>query len=169
MLMACGAGVVGTGTGSAAVPVADAALCSSDFGASLECVTTGGSGAPPAAGTATVFWSDAKVQGNVTSVLAEVKDDQIVLQVPCTGLRFEGRWSLLSDGTHAFAGTSVSASTVEPQAGVLRVTPDDTDPLRLHVQLLDSAGDSQGGPWELVRTDSRPAFAACKSASTHEP
>ncbi len=162
MLVACGAGVVGTGTGSAAVPVADAALCSADFGASLACVTAGGSGAPPSAGTATVFWSDANVQGSGTTVLAEVTGDQIVLQGSCTGLRFEGRWSLLSDDRHAFAGTYVSMSTVEPQVGLLHVTPDAADPLRVQVQLFDSAGDSQGGPWDLARTGSRPTLSACK-------
>lgn len=124
---------------------------------------------PTPEGTATVIWSDANPQGDGVSVIAEVTGDQIVLQAPCSGLRFEGRWSLLSDGSHAFAGTYVTPSTVELQVGMLHVTPDNTDPLRLHVQLFDSAGDVQGGPWELMRTDSRPAFAACKTASALRP
>jgi hypothetical protein len=163
-LVACGPGVVGTGTGSAPVPTASADVCAvSSLGTTLDCAATGGA---PEGGTEPVVWSDADAQGANASARANVSGNNIVLVVPCRGLRFEGTWSVLSDGSTAFAGAYVDAASSLARVSILRVSAASSGASSslVQAQLIDDAATTVG-TWTLARTQGTPTFAACATAA----
>jgi hypothetical protein len=164
-LSSCGPGVVGTGTG-APVPSADAALCGSEFSSSLSCGGTADNGADP--GTAPVVWSDAAARTDGASVVIRLTGHRLELEEPCTQLRYDGRWSLLEDGSYAFAGSWTDALLRDPQPGFVTVRADAVDPSLLELRLVDAAGALRHGPWFVRRGDAVPAVAACSGSGAEQ-
>ncbi len=158
-LASCGPGVVGTGSGSAPVPLADAQVCSADFAASLSCPPANGNATM--AGTDATTWSDAGNTGADATVSAVFTGNDLVLEQPCVALRFEGRFTLLEGGQRAFAGTYVDSTSAQSRTGFVFVTPEAGDPLRLSLRLVDAEGVTRHGPWVLRPASAGPIFAAC--------
>jgi hypothetical protein len=159
----CGVGGSGTGSGAGVVPAptptsgAATTVCSADFAAtSLAC---GSAATPPPAqgpsadGTAPVVWSDAGTDGATASVRARLSGDTIVLEAACLGLRFEGTWTALSDGSLAYFGRYTSRTVSTPTDAVLRVrAATDVAPWTVLAQLRDPRGqalDAAGSEWRL--------------------
>jgi hypothetical protein len=158
-LASCGPGVVGTGDGNAPVPVADATVCSEDFGASLSCPV--GTGSNAAVGTDDVTWSDADDQGAAATVGARFSGNNLSLEQPCARLRFDGRFTLLEDGRRAFAGSYVDAASSTARTGFVFVTLVAGGTPGLSLQLVDADGAARNGPWVLRPDRTAPTFAAC--------
>jgi hypothetical protein len=163
-LASCGPGVVGTGDGNAPMPVADATVCNEDFGATLSCPV--GTGSNVAVGTDDVTWSDADDQGAAATVGARFTGNNLALEQPCAGLRFDGRFTLLDDGRRAFAGSYVDAASRETKTGFVWVSLEDSATSRLRLQLVDADGVARHGPWVLRRDRTTPTFVACPSTTS---
>ena len=160
-LASCGPGVGGTGDGNAPVPaaVADATVCSEDFGASLSCPA--GSGGNVSVGTEDVTWSDANDQGAGATAGARFAGNNLALEEPCAQLRFDGRFARLEDGRRAFAGTYVDAASATPRAGFVFVSVVAGNTSALSLELVDADGTVRHGPWVLRADRTLPSYAAC--------
>ncbi len=151
VLSACGPGVVGTGgpvTSAATLSVSN--LCSTPLATALNCTPATGAGSP--SGNVTTTWADTPSDTAPASVSAQITNTTIVLQVRCSGLRFEGTWSALSDGSVAFYGTWTSTSQTQGAPGILRVSlADSGSGWEVRVTLHDANDTAIQGPWLLRR------------------
>jgi hypothetical protein len=159
----CGVGASGTGSGAGVVPAptptsgASTTLCSADFAAtSLACggaATPSPGQGPSTDGTAPIVWSDAGTDSASAGVRARLSGDTIVLEAACLGLRFEGTWTALSDGSVAYFGRYTSSTVSTPTDAVLRVrAATDVAPWTVLAQLRDPRGqaiDATGTEWRL--------------------
>ncbi len=158
LLLACGPGVVGTGGPITSVASLDVAnLCSSSLNPALNCPantapTTGGQSAVE------TTWTDAAPTAQSADVRVQITDNSIVLRVSCSGLRFEGSWRLLSDGSVAFYGTYTDATQTLPVPGILRVNLALSESgFDVRASLFTTLDDLVAGPWFLRRTNLPPA------------
>ena len=150
VLVACGPGVVGTGAPVASVSTLDAGnLCSAPFAPLLPCSPVSSGASAPL--TATL--SDAPADNQPADVRLRIDGNSVALQWRCGGLSFDGRWSVLSDGSLAFYGTFVNAAQPQGAPGILRLTlATDNNSTRLRVSLHDPFDVLLGGPWFLRNT-----------------
>ncbi len=150
VLVACGPGVVGTGAPVASVSTLDPGnLCNAPFASVLPCgASSSGASAPL---TATL--SDAPADNQPADVRLRIDGNSVALQWRCGGLSFDGRWSVLSDGSLAFYGTFVNAAQPQGAPGILRLSlATDNNSTRLRVSLHDPFDVLLGGPWFLRNT-----------------
>lgn len=152
LLIACGPGVVGTGSpllgasGASGGP----SLCSAPVAVLLPCAPAGVAAAStPVAATL----SDAPADGQPADVQLRVDGNAVSFQWRCGGLTFDGRWSLLNDGSLAFHGTFTNAAQPQGSPGILRVSLAVVDG-RTHwrVSLHDPLDALLAGPWLLLPT-----------------
>jgi len=107
LLVACGPGVGGSGTGEDLTPSTPApplgaavtALCASDLAPTLDCPST--SGMPGAGGTDAVAFSG-RVDGQ--DVALQLQGNEADLRVGCTLLRFRGQWAQVAAQAPRFYG-----------------------------------------------------------------
>lgn len=164
LLVGCGPGVVGTGTGPGKggdpgdnIPFTPGDVCTAPIDATaLQCDAV----ARPGQGTAAVFWSDATA-GGLPTVLVSIEGQDVLLEVPCQSAQFAGTWGVLADGTQGFVGRLADPLLPSGQAGVLRVTPTAGEPGTLTLWIADANGDAFKGPWALVPGPMPTGFAAC--------
>lgn len=158
LLLGCGPGVVGTGTG-ASVP-ADA--CAASFAPAVSLCTTNASGALTT-DTRPIVLTDA-AEGEPARVVVTLTGDRMSLRVACQGLEFLGNWSRFEDGSLGYDGAVHSAAQPTPSRAILRVEPAPSGSgweLRVHLQ--DDLGASLGGPWFVRRIAGPVVDAACPS------
>jgi hypothetical protein len=137
-------------------------VCIADFAASLSCPPTNGSSTT--AGTDAVTWSDADAGTAAAgaTVSAVFTGNDLVLEQPCTALRFEGRFTLLEDGRRAFVGMYVDATSTQARTGFVFVMPDAGDTSRLSLRLVDAEGTTRHGPWVLRLSSAGSTFTSCR-------
>lgn len=167
LLGGCGAGVVGTGSGTDENGLGDIIytplpVCEADFAARhLAC---GADGASFDVGTAAVQWADANKSNGGASVLARVAVQTLRLQLACNELRFEGNWGELPDGTRAFVGRYTPLGESKALPAMLNVLPAPNEPDAVGwLQLSDPTGSALAGPWLVRRVDGSVEFGACAS------
>jgi hypothetical protein len=163
-LAACGAGVVGTGSGTGDDSTQDIqydprGLCTADFAATaLRCSAVS---PDPFRGTQPMQWSDAD-KDHDAAVLVGVEGNGVGLQWPCKQLAFLGTWGQLPDGTLGFVGRYVSPQSSAGRPGVLHVMPAPNEPTAVGwVELVDAAGLTVAGPWLVRLADTPVKFAPC--------
>lgn len=148
LLVACGPGVGGTGTGYGDEPglagllwagAQAANVCDGPLAVPLQCAAVAG-----APGTA--------APGNLTLVgecaTATIDGDQIVLDVLCGGWIFAGRWGIGSDAIgryYGLIGSDPMAMPTEP--GTVEVV---VDGARIVMWLRDAQGALLAGPLPLT-------------------
>ena len=152
LLVGCGPGVGGTGTGDGATEdplpafgASAAALCDSELAGVLDCAP--GAGAPaPATGSRAVALADSASDPRVA---AQVAGNRIELQAPCTqagaGLRFSGVWGAVAGEPARFYGVATLASGPAPAVLLASVSGGG-----LRVELLDAQGLPLLAPTLLV-------------------
>ncbi len=148
LLVACGPGLGGTGTGPTVDPLtafnaSAAPVCSSELAASLQC-PAGTTGAPVLAGTAVVGY--AAGAGN-TRVLARFDGDRVEVQWPCQNQRFVGQWGQVAGQPARFFGLLEQGGA----AGVLASLTAQKQGDAVQVQLFDAAGAALGDARLLTR------------------
>jgi hypothetical protein len=153
VLVACGPGVGGSGTGEEQAPSAlpvfganAAALCSSELAPLLNCPAGAGVAAEPRGGTAAVSFTGS-LGGN--PVALSLSGNQADLRVGCTVLRFRGDWGQLGAQAARFygyldgAGGTPVVATAEARvvAGQIELTLRDANGSVLVGPLLVSRGE----------------------------
>lgn len=155
LLMACGPGVVGTGTGASVA----ADVCAASFASAVsQCTPSGSAGA--AASTVTVF-VDAQ-DGAPASLVVTLDGASLTLRLRCQNLSFSGQWSRLDDGRTVYDGTF--RSTALPDGTRAFVQAEAAAPgsgWDLQLTLQDPNGATLGGPWLLRRTAQPVVDAVC--------
>jgi hypothetical protein len=148
LLVACGPGLGGTGTGPSVDPLtafnaSAVPVCSSELAAALQCpaATTG---APALGGTAVVGY--AAGAGN-TRVLARFDGDRVDVQWPCQGQRFVGQWAFVAGQPARFFGVLEQAG----QAPLLVSLTAQKQGDAVQLQLFDAAGLALGDARLLTR------------------
>jgi hypothetical protein len=148
LLVACGPGLGGTGTGPSVDPLtafnaSAVPVCSSELAAALQCpATTGGVVSPN--GTAVVGY--AAGAGN-TRVLARFEGDRVEVQWPCQNQRFVGQWGQAAGQPARFFGLLEQGAA----AGVLASLTVQQQGDAVQVQLFDAAGAALGDARLLAR------------------
>lgn len=160
----CGAGVVGTGSGTGDDGTQDIqytprGLCTADFAdAGLSCSAVS---PDPFRGTQPVQWSDAD-KSRDASGLAVLEGNGMSLLVPCTQLAFLGNWGELPDGTQGFVGRFVSREVIDGRPAIVHVLPAPAEPTAVGwLQMVDASGATLSGPWLMRRVEGEVRFAAC--------
>lgn len=164
-LAGCGAGVVGTGSGTddegGDIRYTPGAVCKAPFAeVGLVCESAG---KDPSSGTTPVQWTDANKTNEGAAVLATLEGNRIVLQVPCSEMVFLGQWGSLEDGSFAFVGRYVSpqAPASRPAITVLLPAPNEPDAVGW-LQVLDATGSELFGPWLVRRVGGKVQFGECR-------
>jgi hypothetical protein len=163
-LVACGGGVVGTGSGTGDGPrdieYTAVGLCTAEFaGASLICTSVS---TDPFRGTATVQWADTDKSRDAATVLITLEGNSMSLLVPCSQAAFLGTWGELADGSLAFVGSTVDAKAVEGRPAIVRVLPVPEEPGAVgRVEMRDADGSLLYGPWLVRRVDGAVRIAEC--------
>lgn len=160
LLVACGGGVVGTGSGPGD-PAENrpryqpGPLCGADFAAAgLACFTDG---RDLDAGTLPVQWSDGDA-----AALASLEGNTLELQVPCARLAFRGNWGLLPDGRHGFVGTATGTLDAGGRPAIVSVAPAPEAPGAVGwLRVASPDGLTLHGPWLMRRADAAVTPAAC--------
>jgi hypothetical protein len=113
LLVACGPGVGGTGTGASSAldtfGASAASVCTGELAALLSCPPASSTAAPaPVSGAPPVVLADRTPNPRVELVLL---GNQAELLAPCAGLRFRGDWGLLAGQAARYYGTSDRGTT----------------------------------------------------------
>jgi hypothetical protein len=158
LLLGCGPGVGGTGTGSqealTAFGAAPATLCASPLGASLGCTASPGT-ASPGSSVALPWLVDSASAARVT---AHVSGDDVAFEAHCEGLHFEGRWGAVAGQGERFYGFATLGSVGTPVLATLSLVPQAGGVSTL---LQDSQGRVLSGPHLLLAQTTPPPAAAC--------
>jgi hypothetical protein len=162
LLVGCGGGVVGTGTGpgddgSDSLPYTPVPLCSAPFKErGLRC------SGDVFAGTAAVLWSDAGGTQPGAAVLATLEGETLGLQLACPKSSFLGAWGELADGSLAFVGRYYAPSVPDTgQVAIVRVEAA-ADPAAVGwLRVEDIAGTTLAGPWLVRRAGDDVRFKDC--------
>lgn len=169
LLVACGPGVGGTGTGSSLSPAevlsafgANAApLCGSALAPGLQCSGTAGApgGAPASAPSAAPlpprFLADDAVAARA---VARVAGDGIELDLPCERLRFTGTWGAVPGQQARFYGVVQRSVDGETQLAMLLAEPAGAG---FTVALVGAGGTALAPPRPLQPVPAAPP-AACR-------
>lgn len=162
-LAGCGPTGGGTGTGTAAVTLADfgataASSCSSPFAQALDCGSSSEVPATPALlpGTAPVLFVGNAASGPYTLSL---QGDNAELQSRCLATRFDGVWGLLPDGSGRYFGTFVGPPGGDGQPAMLWVQAVAGSNDRLQLLVLDAKGLALFGPLQVQRVAALPIEA----------
>lgn len=165
-LSGCGAGVVGTGSGTGDdggedIRYTPLPLCKAPFSeGSLDC-PTGGREPPP--GTAAVTWADADKANQNATVIARLEANTMSLQLPCSGVSFLGNWGAMEDGTRGFVGRYTGPAATEGRPSIVLVLPAPNEPGAVGwLQVMDGSGSQLFGPWLVTRVEGGVGFAACR-------
>lgn len=165
-LGACGAGVVGTGSGTGDeggedIRYTPLPLCKAPFAErSLDC-PSGGREPPP--GTGAVTWADVNKANQNATVLARLELNTMSLQLPCDGVSFLGSWGTLEDGTLGFVGRYTGPGVIEGRPALVLVLPAPNEPNAVGwVQVMDGTGSRLFGPWLVTRVEGEVGFAECR-------
>lgn len=155
LLVACGPGLGGTGTGASSDSLqtfgAQAAeVCQSDFADLLPC---GGSGAAPAPSGASRWFAEAEPESRL---LLELAGSEARLQLRCAMLEFNGVWGQAAGASPRYYGRISTAGTEAP--GMLLVA---RSPEGLRLQLLDREGQPLYGDLSLHPVASATSAAPC--------
>lgn len=161
----CGAGVVGTGSGTDdgdndGIRYTPLPVCEASFAVPhLACPPDG---ADFDIGTQAVQWADANKSNGGAAVRAWIAVQTMTLQVPCGHISFTGNWGSLQDGSLAFIGRYTDATTNSSRPALVHVLPASSDPDSVGwLQMLDASGSELFGPWQVRRVDGTVRFAAC--------
>ncbi|MFT3955692.1 MAG: hypothetical protein QM722_15295 [Piscinibacter sp.] len=161
----CGAGVVGTGSGTDDDVIKDILytplpLCEASFAATrLDCPPDG---ADFDIGTAAVQWSDTNKSSSGAAVLARLEVQTMTLQMPCAQVSFRGNWGALQDGSLAFVGRYTAATTIESRPAIVHVLPAPNEPDAVGwLQVVDASGTELFGPWLVRRVEGNVVFGEC--------
>jgi hypothetical protein len=158
LLLGCGPGVGGTGTGSqdalAAFGAAPASLCGSALASSLGCPASPGTAAP-GAGAAMPWLVDSASAALVT---AQVSGNEVAFAAPCEGLHFEGTWGAVAGQGERFYGIATLGSAGTPVLATLSLVPQAGG---VSMLLQDSQGHVLSGPRVLLAQAVPPVAGAC--------
>jgi hypothetical protein len=137
LLVACGPGLGGTGTGPSVDPLtafnaSAVPVCNSELAASLQCPATT-TGAPGLGGTAVVGYA---AGAGSTRVLARFDGDRVEVQWPCQGQRFVGQWAQAAGQPARFFGLLEQSGQSALFVSVVAQKQGDA----LQLQLFDAAG-----------------------------
>jgi len=164
LLVGCGPNGGGTGTGEGAFTLSTfgakaTSTCSSPIAASLDCSSTSlvPVGVTQLAGTGQVFFSGSDSSG---SYRLTIEGNRAVLELRCSGARFEGEWGVAAGGDERFYGSWVGPERAA-LARAAQLWPQPVALLRelLQVQVLDERGNALFGPLLLRRSAAAPAEA----------
>jgi hypothetical protein len=165
LLVGCGPGVEGTGTGDksyaldffGARPVS---VCTAQFASELNCpqrVVVGPSPLGPNDGSDPVLWVDDPAAAAVT---AKIKVSAIEFDAPCEGIRFEGAWGTTAQGESRFFGEYRSGSDGVVYPGSISVVQN-TEAGLIYL-LRNENGRIVLGPRLLLKTGEEPKPADCQ-------
>ncbi|MBL0087878.1 MAG: hypothetical protein IPP44_14890 [Ideonella sp.] len=158
MLVACGPGTGGTGTGND-VGLADfgavaASVCGASFADGLLCLpgatgtASGPSSAIDAQGTQTVRFIDS-LQG--ARIVAQFNANSVVLDARCQGLNFAGDWGVTAQGDARYFGSTLQDGSAQRAPTSLAVEGSGAgSAAKLTATLRDGNGRVLLGPITLV-------------------
>jgi hypothetical protein len=158
LLVACGPGLGGTGTGPSVDPLtafnaSAVPVCSSELAAALQCPAAT-SGAPALGGTAVVGYA---AGAGSSRVLARFDGDRVDVQWPCQGQRFVGQWAFVAGQPARFFGVLEQAGQAPLLVSLVVQKQGDA----VLLQLFDAFGVALGEARLLMRlTVVPPAGAA---------
>ncbi len=160
VLQGCGPTGGGTGTGGAAVTLADfgataASSCSAAFATALDCTTV--SDTPTATaqlpGTAAVVFVGNSASGPFTMTL---QGNHVDLQSRCQATHFEGDWGQLPGGEARYFGSFQGPGAAAATAAMLWVQALPGSDGALQVLVQDVQGRALFGPLQLQRVATAP-------------
>ena len=165
VLVGCGPGVGGTGTGDTLDALAPfgasaASVCASDLASVLACpVNTGvgGGAGSPLPGTAPVYLADT-IDGRRVAV--SLQGNLIEVNAPCAAVQFRGQWGLVAGQVARFYGTTgqdAAASTATTPATLQAVVRGNG----LELTLTDTQGRVLLGPVLVTVRPTPAAPGAC--------
>jgi hypothetical protein len=157
LLLACGPGLGGTGTGPSVDPLtafnaSAVPVCSSELAAALQCPAAT-SGAPAFGGTAVVGYA---AGAGSSRVLARFDGDRVDVQWPCQNQRFVGQWAFVAGQPARFFGVLEQAG----QAPLLVSLTAQKQGDALQLQLFDVFGAALGDARLLTRLAEVPPAGA---------
>lgn len=126
LLVACGPGVGGTGTGASSAldsfGASAASACSGELAALLSCTPANASATAPPPAAAPVVLADAAANRRIEVLL---QGNQAELLAPCVGLRFRGDWGLVvgqAAQAARYYGVADSGATAAPASLSVRLS-----------------------------------------------
>lgn len=165
LLVGCGPGVEGTGTGDKSYPLSffgakPLSVCTAEFAGELRCpqrIKVGPSPLEPEDGSEPVLWTDDPAAAAIT---ARISVSEIEFNAPCEGVRFEGAWGATAQGESRFFGTFTTTQSGIARPGFISVVPN-TEAGLIYL-LRDENGRIVLGPRLLLKTSEEPKPAECQ-------
>jgi hypothetical protein len=166
LLVACGPGVGGSGTGSEAQALqaygaSTTPLCTGSLAANLPCAPA----APPGSAAAPVLSGPVVLADRADNrrVQALLEDQRLRLQAVCPGLGFVGSWADTGRESARFYGVLVTDALAQgaPASGDFASVEAVSAGPDLVLTLRDTSGSVLGGPWRLQRVGMTTGFGSC--------